>query len=41
MTLISEPDLVIVVAYIHTKIEVNMSNGSKVIIRTAQTDTRE
>ena len=34
MTFISELDLDIVVTYLHAKNGVNMSNGSKVIIRT-------
>ena len=38
MTFISGPDLDIVVIYLHAKNEVNRSNGSKVIIRTTQTD---
>ena len=38
MTFILELDLDIVVTYLRAKSEVNRSDGSKVIIRTTQTD---
>ena len=41
MTFISELDLDIVVTYVYVKNEINRSSGSKVIIRTTQTNRRE
>ena len=41
MTFISEPDLDIVVTYLHAKNEANRLDGSKLIIRTTQTADRQ